>query len=133
MPLYEHVFITRHEISLAQVNDLITQFSDLIQTQGGTVIKTENWGLRNFSYKIKKKSKGYYVLLYLDAPSQAIQEMERQMKIHEDLLRFLTLRISKIPDHPSKMMQIAAQEKAYSLEKEDSDLTEKKPHDQKTF
>ena len=115
MPLYEHVFITRHELSPSQVNEIIARVSDVIQTNGGAVIKTENWGLRAFSYKIKKKSKGYYVLLYIDAPSAAVQEMERQMKIDEDFLRFLTLKIDKIPEQPSQMIQ-------QPLEKEEDPL-----------
>ena len=120
MPLYEHVFITRHELSPPQVNELIAQFSDVIHAYGGEVVKIENWGIRPFAYKIKKKSKGYYVLLYIDAPSPAIQEMERQMKIHEDFLRFLTLRVENIPEKPSKIMQLSTQEKL--LEKEEETL-----------
>lgn len=105
MPFYENVFIARQDISQPQVETLTETFSKVVEEHGGKVSKTEAWGLRNLSYKIKKNRKGHYVLLNVDAPPAAVEEMERQMRIHEDVIRYLTVRVDALEDGPSAMMQ----------------------------
>jgi small subunit ribosomal protein S6 len=105
MPLYENVFITRQDISGAQVDALADTFTQLIADQGGEVKKRENWGLRNLAYRMKKNRKGHYVLFNLDAPAAAIAELERTMRINEDVLRYLTLRVDALEEGPSPVMQ----------------------------
>lgn len=105
MPYYESVFIARQDVSAAQVDSLIESFSNIIQEQGGKVTKKETWGLRNLTYRIKKNRKGHYVLLNLDAPPEAVKEMERNMRINEDIIRFLTVRVEALEDGPSTMLK----------------------------
>ena len=105
MALYESVFIARQDVSAPQVEAITDGFAALIEENGGKVAKREYWGLKNLSYRIKKNRKGHYVLFNLDAPSKAVQEMERQMRLHEDILRYLTLRLDEIDDEPSIQMQ----------------------------
>jgi small subunit ribosomal protein S6 len=105
MPYYENVFIARQDISATQVDTLTDTFAGAIENMGGTVAKREYWGLKNLAYRIKKNRKGHYVLLNLDAPADAVQEMERQMRINEDILRYLTVRIDELEEGPSVMMQ----------------------------
>ena len=93
MALYEHMLIARQDISAQQVDALATHLKTIVETQGGKVEKQEYWGLRSLSYRIKKNRKGHYVLLNLNAPSVAIVELERQLKINEDVLRFLTVKV----------------------------------------
>jgi len=104
MPLYENVFIARQDISGAQVDALADQFTQLITDQGGEVKKRENWGLRNIAYRISKNRKGHYVLFNIDAPAQAIAELERTMRINEDVLRYLTIRVDELEEGPSPIM-----------------------------
>lgn len=105
MPLYEHVFIARQDISGAQVDQLVEAFTGVVETGGGKVVGTESWGLRNLAYRIKKNRKGHYVMMNLDASSDVINELERQQRIHEDILRYLTLRVDAHEEGPSVMMQ----------------------------
>jgi len=93
MALYEHMLIARQDISAQAVDALATHLKTIIETEGGKVEKQEYWGLRTLAYRIKKNRKGHYVLLNLNAPSNAIFELERQLKINEDVLRFLTVRV----------------------------------------
>ena len=105
MPLYENVFIARQDISGAQVDQLADSFTQLIAEQGGQVKKREYWGLRNLAYRMNKNRKGHYILFNIEAPPAAIAELERTMQINEDVLRYLTLRIEKIDENPSPIMQ----------------------------
>jgi small subunit ribosomal protein S6 len=105
MPLYENVFIARQDISGAQVDQLADAFTQLIAEQGGEVKKREYWGLRNLTYGMNKNRKGHYVLFNIEAPAPAIAELERTMRINEDVLRYLTLRIEKFDEGPSAIMQ----------------------------
>jgi small subunit ribosomal protein S6 len=105
MPLYENVFIARQDISGTQVDALADTFTQLIAEQGGEVKKREYWGLRNLTYRMKKNRKGHYVLMNIDAPSAAIAELERTMRINEDVLRYLTLRVELLEEGPSPVMQ----------------------------
>lgn len=105
MPLYETVLIARQDVSTTQVDDLVANFQNVITENGGTVAKTESWGLRTLAYKIKKNRKGHYVLMNLDAPSDAVLEMERQMRINEDILRYMTLRVDEHETEPSAIVR----------------------------
>ena len=93
MALYEHVVISRQDISPQQAEALNDTIKALIEEGGGAVAKIEYWGLRNLTYRIKKNRKGHYSLLAIDAPSAAVKEMERQLSINEDVLRYLTVRV----------------------------------------
>ncbi len=105
MALYEHVFIARQDVSAQQVETLTEEFKAVLEQNGGTVAKTEYWGLKGLAYKIKKNRKGHYTLMNLDAPHAAVAEMERQMRLHDDILRFITLRVEELEEGPSAMMQ----------------------------
>jgi small subunit ribosomal protein S6 len=105
MPLYESIFIARQDVPTTQVETLTKMFSDIIVKDGGKVTKTEPWGLRNLAYRINKNKKGHYVLLNIDAPPAAIAEMERNMKLNEDVLRFMTVRVEEHETGPSAIMR----------------------------
>lgn len=105
MALYEHVFIARQDVSQQQVEALTEQYSNLIKENGGNIGKTEYWGLRNLSFKVKKNRKGHYTLMNIDAPHAAVAEMERQMGISDDVIRFLTIRVEEHETEQSAMMQ----------------------------
>jgi small subunit ribosomal protein S6 len=94
MALYEHMLIARQDISAQAVDALATHLKTIIENEGGKVEKQEYWGLRTLAYRIKKNRKGHYVLLNLNAPANAIVELERQLKINEDVLRFITVRVN---------------------------------------
>ena len=96
MALYEHVVISRQDISPQQAEALNDTMKALIEAGGGTVGKIEYWGLRNLTYRIKKNRKGHYSLLSIDAPADAVKEMERQLSINEDVLRYLTVRVDEL-------------------------------------
>ena len=110
MAYYENVFIARQEISAAQVDALSDQFTAVLTENGGGVKKKEYWGLKTLAYRIKKNRKGHYVLLNIDAPPAAVQEMERQMRINEDILRFLTVRVDELEEGQSAMLQSRGRE-----------------------
>ncbi|MHA1538659.1 MAG: 30S ribosomal protein S6 [Alphaproteobacteria bacterium] len=105
MALYESVFIARQDISSGQVDALADAFQKIIEDGGGQVPKRENWGLRSLAYKIKKNRKGHYVLFNIDSPSEAVLEYERNMKLNEDILRYMTLRVDELDPEPSVVMQ----------------------------
>ena len=105
MPLYEHVFIARQDISGTQVDQLIETFTGVVETGGGKVVASESWGLRNLAYRIKKNRKAHYVLFNIDAPYEAVHEMERQMGLNEDVMRVLTIRVDELNEEPSAVMQ----------------------------
>ncbi|WP_417684089.1 30S ribosomal protein S6 [Roseibium sp.] len=105
MPLYEHVFLARQDVSAQQVEALVEQYKGLIEAGGGTVGKIENWGLRSLAYRIKKNRKAHYTLMNITAPHAAVAEMERQMGLSEDILRFMTFKVEELDEEPSAMMQ----------------------------
>jgi small subunit ribosomal protein S6 len=105
LALYECVFIARQDISSTQVDGLTEQFEAVITEAGGSIAKRESWGLRTMAYKIKKNRKGHYVLLNIDAPAPAVHEMERQMRINEDILRYMTLAVDEHEEGPSVIMR----------------------------
>ncbi len=105
MPLYEHVFLARQDVSQQQVETLTKEFTDIIAEGGGKVTKTEYWGLKGLAFKIKKSRKAHYSLLNIDAPSAAVAEMERRMGLSTDIIRFMTLRVETLEEEPSIMMR----------------------------
>jgi small subunit ribosomal protein S6 len=105
MPFYENIFIARQDISAAQVEALADTFTGIVTAQGGQVTKREYWGLRNLAYRIKKNRKGHYILFNLDAPPPAVNELERTMRINEDVLRYITVRVEALEEGPSAVMQ----------------------------
>ncbi|EAS50167.1 MAG: 30S ribosomal protein S6 [Aurantimonas coralicida] len=105
MALYEHVFLARQDISNQQVEQLVEQLRGILETNGGKIGKVENWGLKTLTFRIKKNRKAYYTLMNIDAPSAAVQEMERQMRFNEDILRYMTIRVEEHEEGQSAMMQ----------------------------
>jgi small subunit ribosomal protein S6 len=105
MPLYEHVFLARQDLAQAQVDALAENATKILTDNGGTVVKTETWGLRSLAYRIAKNRKAHYVALDVDAPPQAIAELERQTNINEDVIRFMTIRVDEHEKGPSAMMR----------------------------
>ncbi len=117
MALYEHVFIARQDLSIIQTEDLIKQYSDVLKDNGGKVIGHEYWGLRTLAYKINKNRKGHYSLIKSDSPPSAAQEMERLMKLNEDIMRVLTIKVKKHEDEPSIMMRTKSKNEEHSSDK----------------
>lgn len=105
MPLYEHVFLARQDVTSQQVEDMTAQYKTLLESQGGQVAKTEYWGVKPLAYRINKNRKAHYTLLNIDAPAAAVAEMERQMGISEDVLRFMTIKVEELEEVPSAMLQ----------------------------
>lgn len=105
MPFYENVFIARQDVTAQQVDALADLFTGIVTAQGGSVTKKEYWGLKGLTYRINKNRKGHYVLLNIDAPAGAIAEVERNMRLNEDVLRYLTVRVDELEAGPSAMLQ----------------------------
>jgi len=105
MPLYEHVFISRQDLSSAQAEGLIEHFATVVADNGGSIVEREYWGVKTMAYKINKNRKGHYALLKSDAPSAAVQEMERLMRLHDDVMRLLTIKVDAHVEGPSVQMQ----------------------------
>ncbi len=105
MPLYEHVFLARQDITAQQANALQKTYQTVIEEHGGKVGKVEYWGLKSLTYKIKKNRKAHFSLMNLDAPHEAVTEMERQMGLSPDVIRFMTIRMKELDDKPSQMMK----------------------------
>ena len=105
MPLYEHVFISRQDLSNAQAESLVEHFGTVLADNGGKVVESEYWGVKTMAYKINKNRKGHYAMLKTDAPSAAVQEMERLMRLHDDVMRVLTLKVDAHEEGPSVQMQ----------------------------
>ena len=104
MAYYEHVLISRPDISPAQVETLTEELSEFLKGAGAKVAKTEYWGLRNLSYPINKQRKGHYTLLNIDGPAEAIKELERRQRISDDVIRYMTVRVDELDEEPSAMM-----------------------------
>ena len=105
MSLYEHVFLARQDISAQQVDALLQSFRSILEERGGTVGKTEYWGLKSLAYRIKKNRKAHYALMNIDAPHEAVTELERQMRLSTDVIRFLTVKVDEHDAAPSAMMR----------------------------
>lgn len=105
MPLYEHVMISRQDLSNAQAESLIEHFSTVLKDNSGSVVDAEYWGIKTMAYKINKNRKGHYAFLRSDAPSAAVHEMERLMRLHDDVMRVLTIKVDAHEEGPSVQMQ----------------------------
>lgn len=105
MPLYEHVFLARQDITAQQAATLLKTYQGVIEENGGKVAKTEYWGLKTLAYKIRKNRKAHYTLMNIDAPHEAVAEMERQMNLSTDVIRFLTIRVKELDEKPTVMMK----------------------------
>jgi small subunit ribosomal protein S6 len=105
MALYEHIFMSRADVTSQQVEGLIEQYKSVIEAGGGKVAKQEYWGVKSLAYRIRKSRKAHFTLLNLDAPHAAVAEMERQMRLSEDVIRFITVRVEEHEQGPSIMMQ----------------------------
>jgi small subunit ribosomal protein S6 len=111
MPLYEHVYMARQDLSGQQVEELTAQLSGVITQMGGKVTKTEYWGLKSLTYRINKNRKAHMTLLNVDAPAAALNEVERQERLSEDVLRYLTIRVEALEEGPSAMMRKSDRER----------------------
>ena len=105
MPLYEHVFLARQDVSAQQVEELSAQITGVIQQLGGKVTKLEQWGLRSLSYRVRKNRKAHFTFMNVDAPPAALNEVERQERLNEDVLRYLTIRVDEHEEGPSAMLR----------------------------
>ena len=110
MPLYEHVYLARQDLSSQQVDELTAQFSGVIGQMGGKVTKTEYWGLKSLTYRMRKNRKAHMTLLNVDAPAATLNEIERQERLNEDVIRCLTIRVEEHEEGPSAMMRKADRE-----------------------
>ena len=123
MPFYENVFVARQDLTPAKVTELTNKFVAAIEAKGGKVTKREDWGLRNLAYKIQKNRKGYYTLMNIDAPAEAVVEMERLMRLDENLLRYLTVKVKALEEGPSAMLE-SKSKKAKADDKYEIDIAE---------
>jgi small subunit ribosomal protein S6 len=105
MALYEHVFLARQDLAQAQVDALAEAATKIVEEGQGKVVKTETWGLRSLAYRIAKNRKAHYVMLEIDAPTGVVAELERQLGINEDIIRFMTVRVDEHENGPSAMMR----------------------------
>lgn len=111
MPLYEHVFLARQDASAQQVEELTTQLTGVIEGLGGKVTKTENWGVRSLTYRMNKNRKAHFMMLNIDGPAAVVTEIERQERINEDVIRYLTVRVEELEEGPSAMMRKAERDR----------------------
>jgi len=112
MALYEHVFLARQDLAQAQVDALAEMATKIIEEGKGKVVKAETWGLRSLAYRIAKNRKAHYVMLEIDAPTGVVAELERQLNINEDIIRFMTVRIDELENGPSAMMRRGERDRA---------------------
>jgi small subunit ribosomal protein S6 len=105
MPFYEHVFLSRQDVSAQQVEELTAQLKGVVEQMGGKVTKLEQWGVKSLTYRMRKNRKAHFTFMNLDSPSAAINEIERQERLHEDVLRYLTVRVDELEEGPSIMMR----------------------------
>ena len=119
MPLYEHIFLARQDLSQAQVDALAVTATEIVEANQGKVIKTETWGLKSLAYKIKRNRKAHFVMLDIDASGDTIAERERQTRMNEDIIRYMTVRVDKHEVGPSVMMRKADRERTKRREREE--------------
>jgi len=120
VPLYEHVFLARQDLSQAQVDALAATATEIIETNQGKVTKTETWGLKNLAYKIKRNRKAHFVLLNIEAPAGVVAELERQTAINEDVIRYMTVRVDELEGGPSVQMRKTDRERRGRREREEA-------------
>ncbi len=119
MPLYEHVFLARQDLSQAQVDVLAASATEIVQAGKGKVTKTESWGLKSLAYKIARNRKAHFVLLNIDAPTGVVAELERQTSINEDVIRFMTIRVEEHEEGPSVMLRKTDRERPRRRDREE--------------
>ncbi|WP_100865488.1 30S ribosomal protein S6 [Novosphingobium kunmingense] len=119
MPLYEHTFLARQDLSQAQVDALAATATEIVETGQGKVTKTETWGLKNLAYKIKRNRKAHFVMLNIEAPAGVVAELERQTAINEDVIRWLTVRVDEHETGPSVQMRKNDRERTKRREREE--------------
>ncbi len=105
MPLYESVIVSRQDITKSQCEKLIDDFESLIKSLGGLIKKKEYWGLRTLAYEINKNKKGHYTMIIIDSNPDSVSEYERQLRLHEDVIRYMTMKIKQYDDNPSIMLK----------------------------
>lgn len=110
MTNYESVLIARQDLGTSQVNNIVSELSDVIKKEGGEVVKVDNWGLKNLAYRIKKNRKGHYVLMNITAPANAIAEFERIMRFNEDIIRYMTVKVDEFNSELSSSNETSAVE-----------------------
>ena len=121
MALYEHVFLARQDLSQAQVDALAAQATEIVEAGNGKVTKTETWGLKSLAYKIERNRKAHFVLLNIDAPGNVVAELERQTRINEDIIRYMTIRVDAHEEGPSVMMRKNERERKRRETREERD------------
>jgi small subunit ribosomal protein S6 len=119
VPLYEHVFLARQDLSQAQVDALAANATEIVETNKGKVVKTETWGLKNLAYKIKRNRKAHFVLLNIEAPAGVIAELERQTSINEDVIRYMSVRVDELEEGPSVQMRKSDRERTRRRDREE--------------
>ena len=127
MPLYEHVYLARQDLSAQQVEDLTNQLTGVISQLGGKVAKSEYWGLKSLAYRMRKNRKAHMTLLNVEAPPAALSEIERQERLNEDVLRYLTIRVDELEEGPSAMMRKAERDERERGERGGRDRGERRP------
>jgi small subunit ribosomal protein S6 len=127
MPLYEHVYLARQDLSAQQVEELTAKLSGVIAEAGGKITKTEYWGMKSLNYRIRKNRKAHMTLLNVDAPPAALNEVERQERLNEDVLRYLTIRVEAHEDGPSAMMRKSDRDRDERGERGDRGRGERRP------
>ncbi len=120
MPLYEHVFLARQDLSQSQVDALAATATEIVESNGGKVTKTETWGLKGLAYKIKRNRKAHFVLLNVEAPAGVVAELERQTQINEDVLRYMTVRVDEHEAGPSVQMRKNDRERSRRRDREEA-------------
>ncbi len=118
MPLYEHVFLARQDLSQSQVDALAATATEIVEQGQGKVTKTETWGLKNLAYKIDRNRKAHFVLLNIDASGSVVEELERQSRINEDIIRYMTVRVDEHEGGPSVMMRKNDRERRRSRDRD---------------
>ena len=121
MPLYEHIFMARQDVTPQQVEAMVDQYKGVIEQNGGSIEKTEMWGVKSLAYRIKKNRKAHFTMFNLNAPAPAVAEMERQMRINEDILRFMTIKVEELETEPSVMRQKRDREERKDRERRERD------------
>ena len=112
MANYEGILIARQDLGTSQVNNLVSELSDVIKSEGGDIVKVDNWGLKNLAYRIKKNRKGHYVLLNIVAPAKAISEYERRIRLNEDIIRYMTVKVDEFNNEMTSDEEVAAVDEA---------------------
>ena len=119
MPLYEHVFLARQDLSQSQVDTLAATATEIVEANGGKVTKTETWGLKSLAYKIKRNRKAHFVMLNVEAPAGVIAELERQTQINEDVIRYMSVRVDELEAGPSVQMRKNDRERTRRRDREE--------------